>query len=66
MMLVPLIYSLLAIIPILAMMVRRLRDAGRLWTWLFISFIPGGGVVLLVFFCLPTNPSFKHLDTPQV
>ena len=65
-MFVPLVYAVISIIPLLSMQVRRLRDAGRMWTWLFITLVPCGGIVVFIFLCMPTNPSSEHLDTPQV
>ena len=51
------LYSLALIIPGLAIGVRRLRDAGKKWTWLFISFVPVVGVIILiVLFCKPSVP----------
>jgi uncharacterized membrane protein YhaH (DUF805 family) len=50
------LYGLAAIIPSLAVTVRRLHDIGRTGWWLLISFIPFGGFVLLVFYCLDGTP----------
>ncbi|MEJ3659119.1 DUF805 domain-containing protein [Actinomycetes bacterium KLBMP 9759] len=43
------IYSLATLIPHLAVTVRRLHDTDRSGWWYLISFIPLGGIVLLVF-----------------
>lgn len=55
------IYTLALIIPSLAIMIRRLRDAGKNWAWIFIALIPlAGQIVLLVFLCQPSvaeNPT---------
>jgi len=49
------IYSLASIVPGLPLAVRRLRDAGKPWQWLFISLVPIiGGIWLLVLFCQPS------------
>ena len=49
------LYSLAALIPGLAIVVRRLRDAGKAWYWIFITFVPLVGVILLIIFlCKPT------------
>ncbi len=49
------IYGLAIFIPILAMYVRRLRDIGKSWTWIFISLIPlVGPIWLIVLFCKPS------------
>ena len=46
------IYSLLILLPCLAVGVRRLHDTGRSGWWLFISLIPViGTIVLIVFYC---------------
>ena len=42
------IYSLAGLIPGLAITIRRLRDAGQGWGWIFISFVPLVGVIILI------------------
>lgn len=50
------IYSLAAIIPGIAICVRRLRDAGKSWANIFWSFLPVAGViVLIVMLCAPSK-----------
>ena len=52
------IYSLAALIPSLAIAVRRLRDAGKQWGWLFICFVPlVGWIILLIMLCKPSASS---------
>ncbi len=51
-----LIYSLAVFIPTLAVEVRRLHDTGRSGWWLLLNFVPFGDIVLLVFFCLDSQP----------
>ena len=51
------LYSLAAIIPNLAVSVRRLHDHGKSGWWLLISLIPLGGLVILVFDCLDSDPA---------
>jgi uncharacterized membrane protein YhaH (DUF805 family) len=46
------LYWLISFIPGLAVFVRRLHDTGRSGWWWFISFIPFGSIVLLVFMCI--------------
>lgn len=47
--------SLAAIIPGLAICVRRLRDAGYKWTSLFLALIPLVGVIILIIrLCKPS------------
>ena len=45
------IYTLATIIPGLALIVRRLHDINLSGMWCFISFIPLGGIIMLVFLC---------------
>ena len=52
------IYMILAIvlfIPSLAVKVRRLRDAGPHWAFIFLHFVPMGGIALLVLLAMPTK-----------
>lgn len=42
------LYSLALLVPGLGICVRRLRDAGYRWTWIFISLIPLVGWILLI------------------
>tara|TARA_Y100001970_G_scaffold256840_1_gene334957 strand:+ start:127 stop:474 length:348 start_codon:yes stop_codon:yes gene_type:complete len=52
------LYSLGQIIPGLSISIRRLRDAGKEWAWIFINFVPFvGGVWFIVLLCAPTLPS---------
>lgn len=56
-----LIYSLFTLLPFLALVVRRLRDAGFSPWWLLLVLIPGAGVlVLLIFLAQPTRLSFAQ------
>jgi uncharacterized membrane protein YhaH (DUF805 family) len=49
------IYGLVAIIPGLAITVRRLNDAGKHWAWIFISLVPlAGAIILIVMLCKPS------------
>ena len=49
------IFGLAILLPSLALMVRRLRDAGFHWALIFILFVPLGSIVLLVLFAMPTK-----------
>lgn len=45
------IYTILAIIPYLALAVRRLHDINKPGGWIFLSFIPlVGGIILIIWF----------------
>ena len=52
------IYMILGIVfftPSLAVKVRRLRDAGLHWALIFLSFVPMGGIALLVLLAMPSK-----------
>ena len=42
-------------IPSLALKVRRLRDAGFHWAFIFLHFVPMGGLALLVLLAMPSK-----------
>ena len=51
------LYGLVALIPGLAINVRRLRDAGKHWGWLFIALVPlVGFIILIIQLCKPSVP----------
>lgn len=51
------LFSLAYLVPGLALSVRRLRDAGKEWTYLFINLIPIVGVILFIIaLCKPSIP----------
>ena len=56
------IFGLALLLPSLALMVRRLRDAGFHWALIFILFVPLGSIVLLVLLAMPT----KEEATPAI
>ncbi|MEZ7600120.1 DUF805 domain-containing protein [Streptococcus sp. 27098_8_69] len=52
------IYAILAILfllPTLALKIRRLRDGGFHWAFIFLHFVPMGGIALLVLLAMPTK-----------
>ena len=52
------IYSILSIVPVVAVGIRRLRDTGRSGWWYLINLIPFlGTIVFLVFCAQPSKPS---------
>ena len=51
------IYAIAQIFPSLSLTVRRLRDAGKPWPWIFIQLVPFiGGIWLLVLLAQPSLP----------
>jgi uncharacterized membrane protein YhaH (DUF805 family) len=50
------LYAFATILPGLAVAVRRLHDINRSGWWLLLSLIPFGGLVLLIFACLDSDP----------
>ena len=49
------IFYLATLVPTLALSVRRLRDAGFHWAFIFLRFAPMGGIALLILFAMPTK-----------
>jgi len=49
------LWELALIIPTLAVLVRRLRDAGFAWGFVFLSLVPFGTIAVLVMTCLPSK-----------
>lgn len=50
------LYSLILIVPSLALSWRRLHDTGRSGLWFLLTFIPIGQIVLLIFYCMDSQP----------
>lgn len=48
-------WGLGTLVPNLAVSVRRLRDAGYHWGWLFLSLVPGGGIAVIVLSAMPSK-----------
>lgn len=42
-------------VPLLALIVRRLRDVGLHWAYIFIVFVPLGAITLLVMLAMPSQ-----------
>ncbi|GAA3770567.1 hypothetical protein GCM10022240_23530 [Microbacterium kribbense] len=49
------VWMLVTVVPYLALSVRRLRDAGYHWGFLFLSLIPFGGIAVLVMSAQPSR-----------
>jgi uncharacterized membrane protein YhaH (DUF805 family) len=55
-----LLWGLATFLPQLALAVRRLRDAGYHWAFLFLGLIPFvGAIVLIVFLASPSRPQVR-------
>lgn len=56
---------IVGMVPSLSVAFRRLHDTGRSAWWLLAAFIPFvGGLVLLVFYCLPGTPGENRFGPP--
>ena len=49
------ILLLVELVPLLALTVRHLRDVGFHWAYIFIIFVPFGGLALLVMLAMPSQ-----------
>ncbi len=61
-------YGIAAFLPSIAITVRRLRDAGYNWPYIFVTFIPFvGWIILIVLLCKPTKVEypFNNFNNPQ-
>ncbi|WP_255441449.1 MULTISPECIES: DUF805 domain-containing protein [unclassified Synechococcus] len=51
------LYAIAAIVPGIPLCVRRLRDAGKGWPWIFIGLVPIiGAIWLIVLLVMPSVP----------
>ena len=56
-------WGLAAIVPTVALGVRRLHDTNRSGNWIFLGLVPFIGViVLLIFYLAPSNPAGVRFD----
>ncbi|WP_040494977.1 DUF805 domain-containing protein [Ilumatobacter nonamiensis] len=59
------VYALSIIIPTVAVSIRRLHDTDKSGWWMLISFVPFGGLVLLVFYVMSGSPhQNRYGDAP--
>lgn len=49
------VFFLSILVPTLALSVRRLRDAGFHWAFIFLRFAPMGGIALMILHAMPTK-----------
>lgn len=54
------IYSLVTLVPTIALTVRRIRDTGRDWPWIFVGFIPYIGGLLVLLLCAQKTDMSQH------
>lgn len=62
------VYCLAVILPFISIQVRRLRDAGYNWPYIFIPLIPFVGIFIFIFLlCQPTKVEvpLNNVDNPQ-
>ena len=62
------VYGVAAVLPCIAIAVRRLRDAGYHWAYIFIPLIPFVGIFIFIFLlCQPTKVEvpLNNVDNPQ-
>jgi len=60
------LYSLASVVPGIPLAVRRLRDSGKSWPWIFIGLIPiVGAIWLIVLFCQPSLATASLATTPM-
>ncbi|WP_455446519.1 DUF805 domain-containing protein [Streptococcus salivarius] len=62
------VFCIAAVLPCIAVAVRRLRDAGYHWAYIFIPLIPFVGIFILIFLlCQPTKVEvpFNNVDNPK-
>ncbi|WP_347100362.1 DUF805 domain-containing protein [Streptococcus salivarius] len=62
------VFCIAAVLPCIAVAVRRLRDAGYHWAYIFIPLVPFVGIFIFIFLlCQPTkvDEPFNNFDNPQ-
>lgn len=61
-----LLISVALIVPSIAVTVRRLRDGGNHWAWIFIAWVPfAGPILLLILLAQPTAAGAFESSTPR-
>ena len=52
------LYIIAAFIPGISLSIRRVHDAGKRWTWIFINLIPlVGAIWFIIILCQPSIPT---------
>ena len=49
-----------ALVPTIALTVRRIRDTGRDWPWIFVGFVPYIGGLLVLLLCAQKTDMSQH------
>lgn len=57
-------WSVAMLLPGLAVSVRRLRDAGYHWGWLFLLFLPFVGLVIVIVFLAQPSKQWSTAEPP--
>ena len=62
------VFYLAILVPTIALSVRRLRDAGFHWAFIFLRFAPMGGIALLILHAMPTKETevVNYSESPAV
>jgi uncharacterized membrane protein YhaH (DUF805 family) len=63
--LIVLLYLLVIIIPAVAIGIRRLHDIGKSGLWLFLSLVPLGQIVIIIFACIDSAPDNEYGPNPK-
>ena len=59
------LYVLVALVPSIALCVRRLHDTSHSGWWYLLAFVPLANIVLLVFFCQDSHPDNQYGPSPK-
>ncbi len=57
--------TLALLVPTLAVTWRRLHDTGRSGAWYFLALVPFGGIVVLVFMVMDSQPMNQYGPSPK-
>ena len=57
------VFSVALIVPFFSMQIRRIRDTGRAWPWIFISLVPLIGQIWLLWILI--GPSDDQIRSPR-
>ena len=57
------VFGVALIVPFFSMQIRRIRDTGRAWPWIFISLVPLIGQIWLLWILI--GPSDDQIRSPR-